>query len=186
MPTSEELIWDFTNVTGVEIEWQTFEAMIPIDDDRELTGFTFSIHNSSDVNGYFDNLEVLKNLLNDKLLAKNIIFMPIETIPDGTSLDRIVFGAPELSTIVKVSYVPEENIVGNSGMQLSIKHTLTNNIVCTKTYTNPTGSAKGIVTDFGPVDELYSDVLAANSIKFSKSPEGELPRGVLMVQWDVL
>ncbi|MNH22726.1 hypothetical protein D3C79_825950 [compost metagenome] len=112
--------------------------------------------------------------------------MPIESIPDGTPLERIVFGALEVSTIVKVSYVPEENIAGETGMQLSIRHTLSNNIICTKTYINPVGSARGIVADFGPVDSNYSDVLASNSVKFSKTSEGYLPRGVLIIQWDVI
>ncbi|MNH07513.1 hypothetical protein D3C79_669070 [compost metagenome] len=182
----DDLIWDYSDITDVEIEWQQFEAIVPIDNERELTSVKFSIINSSTVTGYFDDLEVLKNLLNDKLMGKNIIHMPIESIPDGTSLDRIVFGAIEVSTIVKVSYVPEENIAGNSGMQLSMKHTLSNNIICTKTYVNPTGSPRGIVADFGPVDSEYSDVLTSNSIKFSKSPEGYLPRGVLIIQWDVV
>lgn len=183
---TEELVWEYSEASEVPIEWQTFEVTVPIDDERELVKVTFSIHDSSKVAGFFDDLQVLKNLMNDKLMANNIIYMPIEAIPAGQPLERIVYGALEISTIVKVSYVPEEDIIGGSGLQLSIKHTNSDELICTKTFMEGSDATRGVVADFGPVDKGHADVIASNSVKLVKTSQGALPRGVLIVQWDII
>lgn len=183
-----ELEWDFSDALPVEIAWQHFEVYVPIDPERELIKLTLSFENDSEeIAGYLDDIEVLKNLMNDKLMANNIIYMPIEEIPAGQSLERIVYGALELSTIVKVSYVPEESINGSvEPLQLLMKHTTLDTTICTKTFLEGTSAQSGMVFDFGPVDKDKADVLAANSVKLVKNAAGKLPRGVLIVQWDVI
>lgn len=179
--------FEYSDPFEVELQWQKFEVYVPIDPERELVKLTFSMHNESQIPGFFDDLEVLKNLMNDKLMASNIIYMPIEEVPAGQSLERIVYGALELSTIVKASYVPEESINGSvESLQLSIKHTTINTTICTKTFLEGTSAQSGLVFDFGPVDKDKADVLAANSVKLVKGTAGKLPRGVLILQWDVI
>lgn len=182
----EEIIWEYSETTEVPIQWQQFEVTVPIDPDRELTKFTFSLEDNSNVSAYFDNLEVLKNLMNDKLLANNIIFMPIEEVPAGTPFSMLVYGSVDLTTIVKVSYVPEQAIVGGEGLQLRMNHTITGGLICTKTFLEDSGAEAGIVTDFGPIDKEHRDVLVTQSVTFSKTAAGKLPKGILIIQWDIV
>lgn len=177
--------WEHGEPHAVEIAWQQFEVVVPIDKDRELTGIEYSLNNTSDIEVYFDDLKALKNLMNDKLLANNIIFMPIEEVADGTPFSMIVYGAVELSEIVKVSYVPEQNIIPATNFQLQMKHTITQDLICTKTFLPPSENEAGIVTDFGPISQA-SEILAGNSVTFYKSNVGKLPKGILIIQWDII
>lgn len=179
--------WTYSEAQEVEILWQTYEATIPIDDKRELTQILVSIHNNSELEAFVDDIEVLKNLINDRLLANNVVYIPVEAVAEGEPLERIVFGAMDTCKIVSAAYVPEQTIHGReAGLQLRLQHTITQDILCTNTFELGTDAQAGLVDHFGPINEEHEEVLADNSLTFVKSAVGELPRGVLIIQWDIV
>lgn len=174
----------------VEILWTPFETIIPVNPEKELLSVSYKVINTEAFPVFFDELTLEKNLLNDKLLAAETTYIPFEGAAAGIKVDRTVFGAIDVTKIVSIHYVPEKAIVGHNVnyLQLQIINDPDGKVLATKTFVEGSNAETRHVFDFGPVNKAEGIIAPGTSLRLSKLENGsgmELPRGVLIIRWDV-
>lgn len=187
-PPAASQTWQRSDAAPVEIFWTPFEAIVPVNPDKELLHATIEVINEEAYPGHFDNLRVEKNLLNDKLLAANVVYIPIDSTKAGIQLNRTVFGALDAVKIVSIHYVPEQAIQGadTSTLRLSIVNEPEGQTLATKTFIAGANAEAKKVFDFGPVLPAAAIIPKGTSLSLVKDPANTLPQGVLIIQWDVV
>lgn len=184
------LDWKDSSIEEVEIIWSDFETVIPVSNKKELLNIKVELINTESFAGFFDSLVLEKNLINDKLLAAEIVYIPFEGALEGDAINRTVFGSMDVNRIVKIAYVPEASITGSATdyMQLQIVHDPSGNVLSTKTFIQEVIGEQRLVFEFGPVNDTFAIISAGESLRLVKQDTGAgmpLPRGLLIIQWDV-
>lgn len=182
--------WKNSYAEAIEISWTPFEVVLPVNPDKELLHVKLSVVNIEQFPVYFDSLFVLKNLLNDKLNAAETTFIPVQTVSTSTEFTGTVFGAVDVVKIVSVHFIPEQNIVGDNtnSLQLQIVKNGTGDVVASKTFVEETNAMAHTVTDFGPVNSENAILSPRDSLNLNKINLGtgkELPKGILIIRWDI-
>lgn len=187
----EDLIWADTPLEQFSMQWFGFESVIPVNPNKEVISVKVELLNKEQTEpAYFDNIELLKNLINDKLLGAEVVYIPVEEIDAATTLQRIVFGATSILKIVRVSYAPEEPIIGNDtdSFQLQLFNPNRGLLLSTASFVAGRDEAANRVFDFGPVNSELAVMEPTETLQLRKINTGngkKLPRGVLIIQWDL-
>lgn len=184
------LEWLESAVSTVDVSWNEFEATLQIDQDKELLTVDIELINKEGYAGYFDELFLEKNLSNDKLFASEHTYIPIEKIEANKPFERVVFGALDVTQIARISYIPEAPMIGNDTnyIQMQIVHCQTNNIIATRTFIKDVNMEANKVFGFGPVNKEKALIDIDDGVKLVIETHGsgmELPRGIIIVQWDI-
>lgn len=184
------LNWKSSEIKEVNINWQKFEANIPINPHKELLSLSVELINNEDFAAFFDLISMEKNITNDKLYGSQVAYIPFEGADIGDTINRTFFGALNINKIVRISYVPEISIIGSSidHMQLQIVHDPSGEILSTKTFVDEVSCEQRLVFDFGPINPTLATLAAGESLRLVKQDVGTgmiLPRGLLIIQWDI-
>lgn len=185
----EELNWQMSAPVEIDSDWIGFEAEIPINPEKELVAIEIELVNEEDLEVYFDDLSIRKNLLNAILGSSNKTFIPVPGGVEFDPIDMTVFGAVEECSLVSVFFVPEEDIQGHSNdyAQLQIIKDPVNEVLATKTFVQGADTQARVVTAFGPVDPDLALLKEGQSLRLSKVDYGggmAIPKGLLIIQWD--
>lgn len=174
-----------------QIEWLKIDEICEISNNKELLRTRLSvITDNLNGYGYIDNLGLFKNLLNDKITGAEIVYIPLDEIPAGSSAEFPVFGAVTDAQIVAAHIIPKTTISGSDTdyMQLRLVNKETGSTICTKTFLNGTDAPAYQITDFGPVDEVSGTITLGQGVAFVKEEIGNgmaLSQCVLVIQWNL-
>lgn len=186
MPTT----WYEGAAVSKPVEWTHIEQVVQVNPEKELLGVEINVWTKHTVygDGYFDSIQLLKNLTNDKVMGSEKIFHLFDEVT-GTWV-RPVFGAIADSRIVACHIVPTDGITGDDSdyMQLRLVNYQTSEDICTKTFVSGINAVAHEVTDFGPVDTSAAVIPAGGSVSLEKQDYGSgmtLPQCIIIIEWDL-
>jgi len=183
--------WVDGELNGIDIEWLSFETICEVDNDKELLRTRVTAETSG-FSGYcyFDNLQLLKNLTDEKITGNEVTYIPLDEVSTGNEIEMPVFGAVTDVQIVSAHIVPKTTITGNDSnyMALKIINKETDAVICTKTFIAGADATAYQVTDFGPVNEGNGAISEGYGVSLVKEETGAgmlLPDGILIIQWNL-
>lgn len=185
------MTWIEGELQGIEIEWLHVEGICEVNSEKELLRVKVSvITDGMEGYGYFDLVQLCKNLMNDKIIGAEVVYLLLDEIPAGTPIEIPVFGAVTEVEIVSAHMVLKEPIVGNdiNYMQLKLVNKETDAVICTKTFIAGIDATAYTVTDFGPVDEEAKQLSLGQAVSLVKEEFGagmKLPQCTLVIQWNL-
>lgn len=176
--------WTGGTLQGVPVEWMRIEAVIPVAT-KELVSIKFKAKTTDVAGGYiyYDNFGLFRNLTNDKTLGNNVVYLTL----DAATTEFPVFGALIDCHIAKAHLVSKIDIIGSDvdPMQLLLRNTETNEIICTKTFANGINATAYDVTAFGPVSETHKELNPGGGVRFEQSGSGTIPEMLLVLEWNL-
>jgi hypothetical protein len=186
------MTWIEGELQPLDVEWLHIEGICQVRENAELLRVTVAAETSGlEGYGYFDLFQLCKNLLNEKIISANVVYLPLNEVPAGVATEIPAFGSVvEIAQIVGVRLIPKETIVGNDSdyMQLKLVNKETGAVICTKTFIAGVDALAYEVTDFGPVDENAGAINFGQGVSLAKEEFGAgmtLPQSVLVIQWDL-
>lgn len=170
--------WIESGPAEIEVSWLHVETICPVSDEKELLKVRVSVITEG-LGGYFDNIQLFKNLTREKLFGSEVVYIPI----DGRT-EVPIFGAVKDAQIVVAHIVPKSDIIGGDPpLVLELINKGTGDTICTKTFTEGVNASAYQVTDFGPVSEAASEIEFGQAV--SLVVDGTLPESLLVIQWDL-
>jgi hypothetical protein len=168
-----------------------FETVCEVNEDIELLQTRVTAETSG-FSGYcyFDDLQLLKNLTDEKITGNEQLFQPIREVTAGSIFEKPIYGAVIEAQIISAHIVPKSTIIGNDidYMTLKLMNKETSEVICTKTFIIGTNAEAYKVTDFGPVDTEAGAMNLAKGVSLVKEETGTgmlLPESLLIVQWNL-
>lgn len=184
------LDWKITEPQEALIDWYDFETIVDINPDKEVLSVTIELINEEPYVAFFDDIFLKKNLINDKLLGAEKVYLLLEEATPLDEINRTVFGATENSRLISLAYAPESPIVGDdvNYSQLQIVNETTKEVLASKTFILETDAEERKVFTFGPVDTEKAEIDVYDTLTLVKKNFGTgmtLPRGLLILFWDI-
>jgi len=183
------IAWTDGAAESKTITWLHFETACLVNKEKELTLVEVRPTTKTAGAGYFDSIQLLKNLTNDKVMGSEKIFHLFNDEVSG-EFYRPIFGAIADAKIVAAHLVPAEDIIGSDSdyMQFRLINNLTAEVICTKTFLSGIDAVQNEVADFGPVTAAYADIAAGQSVSLIKDNFGTgmtMPKCLFIIEWDL-
>lgn len=177
--------WIAGDLDNIPIEWLHLEAVCEVSREAELLTVKLS-GLTEDLEGYFDNFALFKNLLEDKLTGNEVVYLPVDETADEFEIP--IFGAVvEVAQIMAAHIIPKEDIIGSDTDPIILKliSKETGDTICTKTFLAGTDALAFEVTDFGPVNENNNEINYGKGVSLAKEGAAALPPSLIVVEWNL-